>query len=206
MNRRMDSRFHGNDGKRPPPTWERVGDRNVPHPFQERAREGLRGREDGFPLLLSFPRKRESIFSWGGGLAHMNRRMDSRLHGNDGNSPPPTWERAGDRNVPPPFQERAREGLRGREDGFRLLLSFPRKRESIFSWGGRERVGQECPPSVSGRGGGGCGWPLLMYIVSSAWAGCSLPGCAWGSRFSHFFICQYGKDILCGGLMAGSCT
>ncbi len=45
------------------------------------------------PLLLSFPRKRESIFTWQGGcLADTNRRMDSRLHGNDGKRPP-TWQR-----------------------------------------------------------------------------------------------------------------
>ena len=55
MEARMDSRLHGNDGKRPPLSPPRKeGD----------MKEGSRAL---LPLLLSFPRKRESIFAWQGG-------------------------------------------------------------------------------------------------------------------------------------------
>ena len=63
-NRRMDSRLHGNDGKRPP-TWYRKLSAFLlafPHPSVIPA------------PLLSFPRKRESIFTWQEGrLAHQQK-------------------------------------------------------------------------------------------------------------------------------------
>ena len=51
------------------------------------------GSRASFPLLLSFPRTRESIFTWQGGCLtdtnrRMDARMDSRFHGNDGKKSP----------------------------------------------------------------------------------------------------------------------
>ena len=80
-NRRMDSRLHGNDGKRPP-TWHR----KLPAPFCH-SRPPRHSRESG--NLSSHGKK---------GAWLTNRRMDSRLHGNDGKRPP-TWHR----KLPAPF-------------------------------------------------------------------------------------------------------
>ncbi len=117
MDARMDSRLHGNDGKKSP-------DGKRP-PLSPPRKEGdmKEGSRASFPLLLSFPRKRESIFTWQGGCRtdtnrRMDARMDSRFHGNDEKKPDVAKKVAR-----PPFV-------------IPLLLSFPRKRESIFTWQG----------------------------------------------------------------------
>ncbi len=89
-NRRMDSRLHGNDGKRPP-TWHRKLPAlllsfphpflSSPHPFLSSPHSFCHSRESG--NLSSHGKK--SVW-------YTNRRMDSRLHGNDGKRPP-TWHR-----------------------------------------------------------------------------------------------------------------
>ena len=63
---------------------------------------------------------------------HTNRRMDSRLHGNDGKKPPLTWQRKPLALLlpsPPSFCHPRPPSVIPT-----LLLSFPRKRESIFTW------------------------------------------------------------------------
>ncbi len=81
-NRRMDSRLHGNDGKRPP-TWQRKSPALLP----------------SFPHSFCHSRESGNPSSHGkAGVWHINRRMDSRLHGNDRKRPPPP-RKEGDRKL-----------------------------------------------------------------------------------------------------------